>query len=58
MSNGKGPPDKWVSFDVEGLTSAEVLEQFNQLAQQGFIHPVIEIQCIDGRYVFVGGYSS
>jgi hypothetical protein len=57
MSNGKGPPDKWADFQSDGMTSAEVLNQLNQLAQQGYLGPVIYLQCEDGGYVFVGGYT-
>lgn len=57
MSNGKGPPDKWVKFSTEGMGSDDVLLELNKLAAQGFSSAAVSVSCTDGLFVFVGGYS-
>lgn len=58
MPNG-GPPDKWTKFQVDNpqLTSDEVLDKLNELAEQGFNSVATTVQCQDGLFVFVGGYA-
>lgn len=56
-TQGGGPPNKWTSFNVEGLSSAAVLIQLNALAAQGYTGAAVYVPCSDGNFVFVGGYS-
>jgi len=52
-----GPPDKWVGFNTFGLGSDEVLVRLNRLAQQGYYTAAVAVNCTDGPFVFVGGYT-
>jgi hypothetical protein len=56
LSDGP-PPDKWTKFSLLGLDSDAVLTMLNELAAQGYYTAAVSVQCSDGPYVFVGGYS-
>lgn len=58
MPNGQGPPDKVIKFSTQGLSSQNVLNKLNDLANQGYSTFAVGVNCTDGPFVFVGGYES
>jgi len=57
MSPNGGPPDHWVKFPVQDISSDEVLTKLDSLADQGFSSAAVVVACTDGIYCFVGGYK-
>jgi len=53
-----GPPDKWTDFKADGLTDQQVLDEVNKLAKIGYYTAAFALECTNGKFVFVGGYSS
>ena len=51
------PPNKWTKFPADNLTSDEVLNELNALADQGYYSAALAKDCTDGSFIFVAGYK-
>jgi hypothetical protein len=51
------PPNKWVKFLADDLSSDQVLAKLNDLAEQGYYSVATIASCTDGNFIFVGGYK-
>jgi len=52
-----GPPNKWTKFSADNLTSDQLLDELNALADQGYYSAAVAMDCTDGVFIFVAGYK-